>query len=45
MKNINTINKIFLLVCAAMILFIVLTVPHESSNVKAEKEIKTGLKN
>ena len=37
MKNLTLINKIFLLVCAAMIVLVALTVPHESENSKPEE--------
>jgi len=32
MKNLSTFNKIFLIVCAALIAFLALTVPHEAKD-------------
>jgi cell division protein FtsL len=36
MKNLSTFNKIFLLLCAAIILLLAFTVPHE----KEEKRVR-----
>ena len=45
MTRLTVANKIFLILCAALIVLISLTVPHEGPNAKADKASKTAVKN
>ena len=38
MKNLSTFNKFFLLLCAAVIVFLAFTVPHETEDKAAQQQ-------